>query len=87
MQIGPTRPPEMPATSGGAKKRAKVNVDDVVEKLDAVLLAVAGAARLAWSSEHSEEAALVTVEVAAILDLATKKLNDLSRELAGSKDG
>lgn len=67
-------------------KKKSVDVDDLVARLDGVLLVVQGAARLAWAAEDSASARALTVEVAAILDLAAEKLNGLSRELAGSKD-
>ena len=79
-------PSSRESTQGRAKSK-RMAVDDVVERVDAVLLAVEGAARLAWGGEQSEEATLVTIQVAAILDLAAEKLNLLSRKLAGSKDG
>ena len=75
-------------TVSGAKKNKKVEPDKdaLVARIDAVLLAVQGAARLAWSGEDETSAGAVAVEVAAILDLVTEKLNELSRELARSKD-
>ena len=36
---------------------------------------------MAWSGEFADKPTLVTIEVAAILDLACKQLNKLSREL------
>ena len=75
-------------TVSGAQKNKKVEPDKdaLVARIDAVLLAVQGAARLAWSGEDGTSAGVVTIEIAAILDLVTEKLNELSRELAGSKD-
>lgn len=67
-------------------KKNKVDVDDVVARLDGALLVVQGAARLAWAGEDGASARTLIVEVAAILDVAAEKLNGLSRELAGSKD-
>jgi hypothetical protein len=67
-------------------KKNKVDIDDVVARLDGVLLIVQGAARLAWAGEDAASRRALIVEVAAILDVAAEKLNGLSRELAGSKD-
>lgn len=74
------------AVSRAKKKKRESDVDNVVERVDAVLLAVEGAARLAWTAEDGTSTQAVTVEVAAILDLVAEKLNELSRELAGSKE-
>lgn len=68
-------------------KRKRMDVDAVVDKIDAVLLMVQGAARLAWTGETTDKPAAVAVEVAAILDVAAEKLNLVARQLAGSKDG
>ena len=68
------------------RKTNRIAVDDVVEKLDAVLLVVEGAARLAWAGEQAEQPTLVTIEVAAILDLAAEKLTLVVRELHGRRD-
>jgi hypothetical protein len=67
-------------------KKLESDVNNVVERVDAVLLAVKGAARLAWTAEDETSTQAVKVEVAAILDLVAAKLNELSRELAGAKD-
>ena len=74
------------AVSGAKKKGAETDKDALVARLDPVLLAIQGAARLAWTGDDGTSARAVTTEVAAILDLVTEKLNELSRELAGSKD-
>lgn len=69
-----------------SKRKENLNVGDVVAQIDAVLLAVEGAAHLAWSGEFADKPSLIIIEVAAVLDLATEKLNTLSRELTGTKD-
>ena len=74
-----------PMTRPKRKTEKKWGMDDIVARLDAVLLAVQGAARLAWTGEGVESPRVMVVEVAAILEIAAEKLNGLSRELSGSK--
>lgn len=70
---------------GKHQKDQRRDTDDVVADLDAVVLALKGAATLAWSGEFADTPSLVVIEVAAVVDLATARLTEIVRNLADSK--
>ena len=61
--------------------------DDAVADLDAVLLAIEGAAELAWHGEFADKPSLVIIEVAAIIDLAAARLRLIVRDLDAAREG
>ena len=60
--------------------------DEIVDRLDAVRLAIKGAERLALEAEFADKPTLIAIEIVAILRFTAEALDRIVRELDPSRD-